>query len=179
MPPNDFLQDLIQGRGRNLALIRERHVTSGCHHLLDSIPAHGRDENQRSKVNEHKLRVDVLAVALAVLSFLGKQIPLVDSQDQSLPALGSIGQDLRILVGNSFHAIQHMDNEIRSIHRGERSGDAVMLDSLYDSRLAPYPGGVDQSIELASEDERSVYGVAGCSRRSIDDRALVAEKTID
>ena len=77
-------------------------------------------------------------------------------QHQGLAALDCVAENLRILVGNAFRAVDDVDDQIAAINGAERALHAKLLDAIIDACLATNAGGIDENTRFAHQFERRV-----------------------
>ena len=89
------------------------------------------------------------------------KIPLVHQEDTRASAPQAQSDDLRILLGDAFHAVQKQHGQIGASQTAHGPGHAETLDTRINLATSPDPGRVyEEILRLFMADER-INGVAG------------------
>ena len=116
---------------------------------------------------------------LSSLRAVGHEVPLIDTDHESLAVALDKAEDVGILRLDASGGVDHQDADIRSLDGADRTDHRIILDILIDLLLLADAGGVDQ-IEVETElIILMIDRIAGGAGDIGDDVTFLADECID
>jgi len=163
------LDRLIEAGGVNALVQLLPHHPDHVEQLPDILAFQGADGSNRCKIENREQESDSVLDRLQLIADSCKQIDLVQYQNDSLStAYYKIG-NLLVLIGKSFDAVDHQQNNIGFINRLDCTVDRVILDILLNLALAPDACGIEYGKVGSLVVEGSHHHITGGTGNVTDD----------
>ena len=137
----------------------------------------GRQVDTRCPLDLHQLSLQlVLDLLLAILIH---QVPLVGDDDERSARVDDLLDDAYVLLGQGSGPVDENQGDLGLFDSGLRADGRVVVRTGRAVHLTADAGGVDEPPGTSVQLDEFVDGVAGCTRKLVDDDALAASQRIE